>query len=232
MHLGRTPRLLASMMLLVACSGDKDTDDTDTDTDAADTDTDTDTDSDSDADADADSDTDTDTDSDADTDTGDTGPDVDAPGCFGPGAAIPSVPGMGSCAQPFFVDLSSMAPGTEVTADFGTAGADEADFGGGGCAVVPTGTARDIVVQVNLPPGATTLEVTVDGAAGSDPWIGVTEDPSCQQPVNGCADDGGAEGCEYVSADNPTVFFGTSTYVIISEVANSGATWIGHFRAN
>ena len=87
-------------------------------------------------------------------------------------------------------------------------------------------TQRDVVFNVMLPPGSMAFDVSVDGVAGSDPHVGVMEDPSCYQPVNACVDDGGDGVCEELNALNPDHFFSNSTYVVVSEPMHSMTEWV------
>lgn len=98
------------------------------------------------------------------------------------------------------------------------------DMGGGGdCLAEPIGTARDIVIEVAMPADVTALLVSVDPSAGADAQIAVAEDPSCFQPMNACANEGGTGQCEgLVAPRGGDGFFGTSTYVVVSELVSSG----------
>lgn len=145
--------------------------------------------------------------------------------CFDGGDAAPNVTGTGTCADPFVVDLSGQPHGTIYTHET-AGGGDEADlFGPESCPASPTGTARDIVYHVMMPKDVTELAISVDGAAGANPRIAVAEDPSCFQPMNACADEETDDTCEgLVAPRSGAGFFGTSTYVVISELADSGAS--------
>ena len=94
------------------------------------------------------------------------------------------------------------------------------------------GTARDVVFQLQLPTTSIAgFEVGVDAMGSADPRILVFEDTSCQQPVNACADDGGAGEPECVFADATTgVYFGVAPYVAVSEATASGETLRVRFR--
>jgi len=148
----------------------------------------------------------------------------DAPaGCFEGGASAAGVTGAGSCADPYLLDLSAEAHGTIVTYTI-TAGADAMDMGGGGnCLAEPIGTARDVVLHVMMPADVTALLLSVDPSGSSDGRLAVAEDPSCFQPMNACADEGAAGQCEALEAPRGgDGFFGTSTYVVVSELVDSG----------
>ena len=74
-----------------------------------------------------------------------------------------------------------------------------------------------------MPADVTALLVSVDPIEGADARLAVAEDPSCFQPMNACADEGGANQCEgLVAPRGGDGFFGTSTYVVVSEVVASG----------
>lgn len=143
--------------------------------------------------------------------------------CFEGGSAAKGVSGSGTCAAPFVIDLSAEAHGTIVSYAL-DGGADEMDMGGGGnCFAEPVGTARDVVVEVMMPADVTALLVSVDPIGGADARIAVAEDPSCFQPMNACADEGGTGQCEgLVAPRGGDGFFGTSTYVVVSEIVASG----------
>lgn len=149
--------------------------------------------------------------------------------CFEGGAPIGAVMGSGTCADPFIIDMTATAHGTVVTHDV-AGGGDEQDMSGGGCDTPPVGTARDVVFQVDMPNDVARLDVSVDGAPGSDSMIAVAEDPSCNQPMNACIDAGLATQCEGLEAAQGPVFFGNSTFVVVSETIASGATWTVRFR--
>lgn len=136
--------------------------------------------------------------------------------------------GSGTCSSPWVIDLGPSGIGGELAVQTGPGGFDENIGFGYGCG---GSTARDLVYHVILPPGAVGMEISTDAAAGADPYIGVAEDPSCYQPTNACGESGGAGEAECVSASNPEVFFGTSTYVYISEVVHTGTDFKVSFRS-
>ena len=143
-----------------------------------------------------------------------------------------SAPGAGTCATRYVINLSSIPFGTVVTHEAGAAGADEADFNAPGyCNAPPVGTARDIVYHVRGPVGTQAIEICVETSAGGNPRIAVLEDPSCGQPANLCADDQPAGVSEFLHADRGTVFYSDDTYVVVSEMVNSGADFTVSFQA-
>jgi len=130
------------------------------------------------------------------------------------------------------VDISAEPFNTVVVHEAGAAGLDEADFVSPGyCAAPPVGTARDIVYHVIMPSGVGALEICVDTAMGGDPRIAVLEDPSCAQPANLCIDASPPHGWEFLSAASGVVFYSDDTYVVVSEMANSGADFTVRFQA-
>ncbi|MEM6295332.1 MAG: hypothetical protein AAGA54_28930 [Myxococcota bacterium] len=150
--------------------------------------------------------------------------------CF-EGGADTTPTGAGTCASPYVIDLSAGPHGT-ILAHTLSGGGDEMDMGGGGdCDAEPVGTARDVVYQVLMPADVTALLLSVDPVEGANPRLAVAEDPSCFQPMNACADEGTASQCEGLVAERGGFgFVGNSTYVVVSEVANSGADLTVRFQ--
>lgn len=151
--------------------------------------------------------------------------------CLGGGTPVTPT-GSGTCAAPYLVDLTGVALGA-IVAVTATGGADEASFvKGGACGVAFDGTARDLVFHVKMPSAVVTLDVAAEGA-NADVRLGVAEDPSCGQPLNACANAGGAGACEHVIGPKGGAgFFGNETYVVVSEVTSSGQPLAVRFRAN
>jgi len=151
--------------------------------------------------------------------------------CFANGGSGANLSGAGTCADPKIVDLTTVAVGDEIVHGGADAPNDETDnYSMDTCAGGATGW--DMIYQVTLPAAATHLEVSVDAAAGANPVIGIHEDPSCGQPVNYCADQGGAGECEVVSGGrNGPNWFGSPTYVSVSEVTWSNMPLTIRFRA-
>jgi hypothetical protein len=150
------------------------------------------------------------------------------PLCFTGGTSV-SPTGSGTCADPYFIDMTAVAAGEIRYHDTGAIGADEADMGGP-CGTEFTSTGRDVVYHLDLADTVTGVEISVDAAGGADPRIGVAEDPSCGQPINACADEGGSGSCEYLlGPKDGTGFFG-DPYVIISEATGSGTSFTVRFR--
>lgn len=147
------------------------------------------------------------------------------------GGAVVTPTGSGSCADPYVVDISAMALGTVVRVDLANAGF-EPDFGGP-CRTTFAGTMRDLVVHVKMPTAVASLAVGAEGPGPTDTVIGVFEDPSCGQPINACASATGAGACEHLVAPRSGAgFFGTSTYVIVSEPVNHGFALTVRLRAD
>lgn len=141
--------------------------------------------------------------------------------CYEGGSPAATVTGMGTCAAPYVIDLSGEAHGTILSYTI-SGGGDEMDFAGG-CPNPPVGTARDVVLHVMMPNDVTALLISVDPSGTSDAQLAVAEDPDCFQPMNACADEGVAGQCEaLVAPRSGEGFFGTSTYVVVSEVVDSG----------
>lgn len=108
----------------------------------------------------------------------------------------------------------------------------EPDFVAGVCKTFPKGTARDVVYHVKLPSDTKGLEVSVDAATGGNPFVAVLEDPSCGQPANACSDLNGPNACEVLFAPRSGYgFFGTSTFVVVSEVSTTGVSLTTRFRS-
>lgn len=153
--------------------------------------------------------------------------------CFGDEGVAIEVSGSGTCADPWVLDLSAFDPGSVVRHEVGVVvgdpfGSDEVPsplYGGNcGASAILDGTTTDFVWRVVLPEAAQTVEVSVDPVAGADPRVGVFEDASCGQPLNACADDQGEGLCEYVIATKFDEFYGTTPYVIVSEVIDDPGT--------
>jgi hypothetical protein len=154
--------------------------------------------------------------------------------CFDGGTAIGATTAAGNCTQPIAINLSGASVGAVSTYTVpGTMGAQSARSWTEGSSCGVTGfdaSTRYVVFSVDVGT-ATALEVSVDAAAGANPLVGVAEDPSCQQPLNACADDGALGECEFVRAEKGGFgFFGTSTYVIVSDGAASSAEMTVRFR--
>lgn len=173
----------------------------------------------------ADATTDANTNADASLDAGDGG------ACLAEGSAVAPT-GSGTCADPYVIDLSTLALGTVVT-HTAAGGADAANFvEGGACKVSFKNTARDWVYRVKMPQAVASLDVGARGV-GADPRVGVAEDPSCGQPLNACADAGGAGVCEVVHAPrNGSGFFGTETFVVVAETVSSNQAISVSFQAH
>ena len=80
-----------------------------------------------------------------------------------------------------------------------------------------------MLAEVQLAAGTTVLDVSVDGSADFDPKIGILEGTGCNaQGINACSNDSPVNECEYLRGDSVDGdFFGTSTYVVVSESLSS-----------
>jgi len=195
---------------------------------------------DADADADADataSDAGTNADGEADASTQNdadaSDPDAGSSPCLSGGTSATAT-GTGTCADPYVIDISGSALGT-VFSHVATGGSDVANLSGGpsACTTIFTGTARDVIYEVVMPAGVSSLTVSVDAATGVDARIGVHEDPSCAQPINSCANETGVGTCEFVVAPKGGAgFFGTTTFVTVSELVDSGQSMTVRVRAD
>jgi hypothetical protein len=156
----------------------------------------------------------------------------DAGACLSGGTVV-TVTGSGTCAAPYVVDLSGAALGS-VASYVATGGTDQSTpLTGASCKVSFTATARDVVFHVKMPNSVASLDVSAVPSASGDTRIAVAEDPSCGQPLNACADATGTGACDFVNAPRGGFgFFGTETYVVVSEVTSSGQPITVYFRAN
>lgn len=170
---------------------------------------------------------------DASTPDADASPDGGDGGACLSGGSTASVTGSGTCSAPYVVDLSAAALGT-VVSYVATGGANESiPLKGASCSVDFTATARDVVFHVKMPSGVASLDVAAVPSAGGNTRVAVAEDPSCGQPLNACADNGGTGACDFVNAPKGGFgFFGTETYVVVSEVTSSGQPITVYLRPN
>jgi hypothetical protein len=158
-----------------------------------------------------------------------------SPTCLTGGNPLPGVTGTGTCTDPFVIDMYSIAEGTIVsyTTAAGAGTAIDNLSGSASCTTMFGGaTARDIIFRVWMPNAVVSLDVSVDAVGAADPRIGVFEDFTCQQPINACANVGGAGQCESLFAKKPDVFKSTTAFVVVSEAVSSGQPLTVRVRAN
>ena len=129
--------------------------------------------------------------------------------CLAGGTVLASA-GNGQCTGAKVVDVP--ATGTFVT-QTGTAITNGQNSNLDACAAGTT--ARDVIFQVNLPAGTTTLHASVD-AAGGAPIVKIHAGAACNQPASQCG--AAAGGCASATATAGTDFTGTSIFVSVSEV--------------
>jgi len=151
--------------------------------------------------------------------------------CFAGGSMAPAS-GSGTCGDPYVVDMTGAMAGDVISYAVGGNANDEMGNLSSVCGIDWSNTVRDIVFLVqNMDATTTGLEISTDTVGGVSPMIAVAEDPNCGQPLNSCADDNGDNMCEALCAPRGgSGFFGTSTFVVISENTTFSEPFNAFFR--
>jgi hypothetical protein len=133
--------------------------------------------------------------------------------------------GAGTCADPYFVDLSGLTNGGTAWVEIPAGNAND-EVNGDLVDTCLADTARDIALTVNLP-GTMVLQIAAETAEG-DPIVSVKPDNFCGEPALACSDAATAGTCyQYIEDVSPPSFQGIN--VIVSETVNTGNSIIVTF---
>lgn len=150
--------------------------------------------------------------------------------CFEGKLEVVASAGMGTCAEPFVIDLSGGAFDDTVYVLTPSGGTDEPVSPLSKCG---EDLARDLVFVVTVP-DQTDLEVTVAAMGDGNPVLLAQDGPNSDCAKGNtvlCQDEGAAGECEYTRLKwGSDAFAGATTQLIVSEAEGSGSPLVVHLR--